>query len=103
MTTDYKELIVGQKSIELIDVVYDGTERFPKKELFGLSSQMQRAAISVASNIAEGSARHSRCDFIRFLRQARGSLADRRLRSLSQSIASSLLVSAVSGCLFLLP
>jgi four helix bundle protein len=76
MTTDYKELVVWQKSIALIDIVYDGTETFPKKEVFGLASQMQRAAVSIASNIAEGSARHSRRDFIRFLRQSRGSLAE---------------------------
>jgi four helix bundle protein len=76
MTKDYKELIVWQKSIDLIDAVYDGTEPFPKKEMFGLASQMQRAAVSIASNIAEGSARHSRRDFIRFLRQSRGSLAE---------------------------
>ena len=76
MTTDYKELIVWQKSISLIDIVYDETETFPKKEMFGLASQMQRAAVSIASNIAEGSARHSRRDFIRFLRQSRGSLAE---------------------------
>ena len=76
VSTDYKELIVWQKSIGLIDIVYDGTETFPKKEMFGLASQMQRAAVSIASNIAEGSARHSRRDFIRFLRQSRGSLAE---------------------------
>src|ERR1044071_1004983 len=76
MTTDYKELIVWQKSISLMDIVYDETETFPKKEMFGLASQMQRAAVSIASNIAEGSARHSRRDFIRFLRQSRGSLAE---------------------------
>ena len=78
MTTDYKELKVWQKSIELIDVVYNEseTERFPKKEVYGLASQMQRAAVSIASNIAEGSARHSRRDFVRFLRQSRGSLAE---------------------------
>jgi len=74
MTTDYKELVVWQKSIALIDIVYDGTETFPKKEVFGLARQ--RAAVSIASNIAEGSARHSRRDFIRFLRQSRGSLAE---------------------------
>jgi four helix bundle protein len=75
-TSGYKELLVWQKSIDVVDLIYDITEAFPKKETFGLCSQMQRAAVSIASNIAEGSARHSRRDFVRFLRQSRGSLAE---------------------------
>lgn len=69
-------MIVWQKSIDLVDLLYDVTDSFPKKETFGLCSQMQRAGVSIASNIAEGSARHSRRDFVRFLRQSRGSLAE---------------------------
>jgi four helix bundle protein len=76
MTGGYGELLVWRKSLDLVDDVYVGTEMYPKSELFGLVSQMRRAAVSIASNIAEGSARHSRRDFIRFLRQSRGSLAE---------------------------
>lgn len=50
----YKDLIAWQKSIELVDLVYQTTDAFPKDELFGLTSQMRRSAVSVASNIAEG-------------------------------------------------
>jgi four helix bundle protein len=76
MPANFKDLIVWQKSIDFADEVYDTTEHFPKSEVFGLANQMRRAAVSVASNIAEGSARHSRRDFVRFLRQSRGSLAE---------------------------
>ena len=76
MATNFKDLMVWQKSIDLADAMYDATAEFPKAEVFGLSSQIRRAAVSVASNIAEGSARHSRRDFVRFLRQSRGSLAE---------------------------
>ena len=55
----YKELIVWQKSIELVVTMYEITEKFPKSELFGLISQMRRAAVSIPSNIAEGSRRRS--------------------------------------------
>lgn len=55
----YKELKVWQKSIDLVDDVYRLTRDFPKSETYGLSSQMQRAAVSVAANIAEGSGRDS--------------------------------------------
>ncbi len=76
MPANFKDLLVWQKSIDFADEVYDTTENFPKSEVFGLANQMRRAAVSVASNIAEGSARHSRRDFVRFLRQSRGSLAE---------------------------
>jgi len=69
----YKNLTVWQKSIELSAVVYTLTGNFPDSEKFGLSSQMSRAAISIASNIAEGSGRGSKKDFCHFLRIALGS------------------------------
>lgn len=56
-TTSYKDLIVWQKSIELVDLIYDITEQFPQSQRFSLADQMQRAAVSVPSNIAEGSRR----------------------------------------------
>ncbi|MBI2048131.1 MAG: four helix bundle protein [Parcubacteria group bacterium] len=72
----YKDLIVWQKSIKLIVSVYTLTENFPKEEIYGLTSQMRRAAISVASNIAEGRMRGTKKDFSNFLRIALGSGAE---------------------------
>jgi len=73
---DYRDLIVWQKSIELVVIVYKLTEDFPKTELYGLASQMRRAAISVPSNIAEGQRRGSRKDFRHFLLTAFASGAE---------------------------
>jgi four helix bundle protein len=72
----YKDLIVWQKSIALCKLVYLTCESFPKSELFGLTSQMKRAAVSVASNIAEGQARQHVREFRQFLAMANGSLAE---------------------------
>ncbi|MCA9353359.1 four helix bundle protein [Candidatus Nomurabacteria bacterium] len=63
----YKELIVWQKSIELVEEVYKLTRAFPEHESFGLISQMRRAAVSIPSNIAEGRMRGSESEFKRFL------------------------------------
>ena len=82
MADSYKQLQVWQKSIDLVDDYYDATEDFHRDELFGLRSQMRRAAVSIPSNIAEGQARHSRKDFIRFLRQSKGSLAELRTQTI---------------------
>jgi four helix bundle protein len=62
--------------MELVAMVYDASERLPSHEQFGLTSQLRRAAVSVPSNIAEGKAHYSNRDFVRFLRHARGSLAE---------------------------
>lgn len=62
--------------MELVVMIYDATDGFPPHEQFGLVSQLRRAAVSVPSNIAEGKAHYSNRDFIRFLRHARGSLAE---------------------------
>ena len=72
----YKDLLVWQKSIDLIDDVYRLTRDFPKSETYGLSSQVQRAAVSVAANIAEGSGRDSTKEFIHHLAFSLGSLAE---------------------------
>lgn len=69
----YKDLIVWQKSMELVVAVYDLTGKFPKSEMYGLTSQMRRAVISIPSNIAEGRRRSSRRDFRSFLLNAFGS------------------------------
>ena len=64
----FEKLEVWQKAVALADNVYRLTKTFPDDERFGLTSQMRRASVSVASNIAEGSARHSRGDFAHFPR-----------------------------------
>ena len=71
-----RELRVWQLAMELALTVYKGTERFPKHELYGLAQQMRRAAVSVASNIAEGKGHRSDREFQRFLFHARGSLLE---------------------------
>lgn len=69
----YKDLIVWQKAMELVLAVYDLTDQFPKSELYGLTSQMRRASVSIPSNIAEGSRRGTRKDYRNFLNNAFGS------------------------------
>ena len=71
---DYRELIVWQKAMVLVTVVYKQTATFRKEELYGLTSQIRRAAVSIPSNIAEGFGRRTTPDFISFLHIARGSL-----------------------------
>ena len=70
----FEKLDVWHKAIEFADVVYSCTRRFPSDERFGLTNQMRRAAVSISSNIAEGSSRNSRKDFARFIEIAAGSL-----------------------------
>jgi len=71
---NFEKLEVCQLSIELADLVYDVTKAFPADERFGLTNQMRRAAVSVSSNIAEGSSRSSRVDYARYVEIASGSL-----------------------------
>lgn len=72
----HENLLVWRKAVELTVSIYKLTESFPSREIYGLSSQMRRAAVSVASNIAEGRRRGSEADFSHFLRIAHGSLAE---------------------------
>ncbi|NUQ29219.1 MAG: four helix bundle protein [Acidobacteriaceae bacterium] len=72
MPKSYRDLVVWQRSVDLAELTYRLTRAFPKEELYGLAAQMRRASVSVASNIAEGSAR-SRGDFHRYVVMARGS------------------------------
>lgn len=69
----YKDLIVWQKAMDLIVAIYKLTEEFPKSEIYGLTAQMRRSAISIPSNIAEGRRRGSRKDYRQFLIMAYGS------------------------------
>ncbi|MEL7001099.1 MAG: four helix bundle protein [Bacteroidota bacterium] len=70
---NYKNLKVWQKSVDLAVKVYELTQSFPKEEAYGLTSQIRRSAVSVASNVAEGSGRNSSKDFRNFLGIAHGS------------------------------
>jgi four helix bundle protein len=73
-TRQFRDLLVWQKSMRLVEAVYQATRSFPKEEMFGLAGQMRRAAVSVPSNIAEGQGRDSEKSFAQFLNQAMGSL-----------------------------
>jgi len=82
LVQDYKELLVWQKAMDLAAVVYQATADFPSTEKFGLRSQMQRAAVSVPSNIAEGQGRLTTGEFKHFLGNARGSLLELETQAL---------------------
>ena len=73
---NYRELRVWHASLSLVEAVYRLSNQFPKQELFGLTQQLRRAAISIPSNIAEGHSRHSKREFLQFLSIASGSLAE---------------------------
>lgn len=72
----YRDLTVWQKSLDLTQALYARTKSFPKEEIYGLTSQMRRCAVSVPSNIAEGHARNSTKEFLHFLGISQGSLAE---------------------------
>jgi four helix bundle protein len=72
----FRDLRIWQEAMNLTEKIYLATAQFPKHELYGLSSQMRRASVSVPSNIAEGKGRRSDPDFVRFLFHARGSLLE---------------------------
>ena len=74
MVKGYRDLIVWQKAMELVDVVYQVMKSFPVDERFRLCDQLSRAVISIPSNIAEGNGRESKSEYARFLGIARGSL-----------------------------
>jgi four helix bundle protein len=73
---DYRDLLVWQKSMSLAKEIYLFTESFPQHEIYGITNQMRRSAVSVPSNIAEGHGREAPKEFARFLRIARGSLSE---------------------------
>jgi len=76
MINSHKDLIVWQKGIQLCKLVYKVTEEFPKSEIYGITSQMRRSAVSIPSNIAEGRSRNTTKDFIYFLSIALGSTSE---------------------------
>jgi four helix bundle protein len=71
---NFEKLEVWKKAVDFADFVYVTTRAFPDSERFGLTSQMRRAAVSISSNIAEGTSRHSKDDYARFLEIATGSV-----------------------------
>jgi four helix bundle protein len=95
----HRDLVVWQKAMTLVTDVYQVTRSFPKDEVYGLTAQLRRAAVSVPSNLAEGHGRNSRKEFHHFVGQARGSLTEletqleiaANLGYLSQANASELL------------
>ncbi|MCL1463294.1 four helix bundle protein [Argonema galeatum] len=74
--SSYRDLKVWQVGMEVADQIYQLTDSFPKQEIYGLSSQMQRAAVSIPSNIAEGHARNYTKEFLHHISIALGSLAE---------------------------
>ena len=75
-TTIHCDLIAWQEAMKLVEDVYQDTESFPHKEVFGLTAQIRRSAISIPSNLAEGSARNSRKELVQFVGISCGSLAE---------------------------
>ena len=74
--TNYQDLHVWQKALDWAEGIYEATAHWPKDERFGSIAQIRRAAVSVASNIAEGAARRSTGEFVQFVGMAQGSLAE---------------------------
>jgi four helix bundle protein len=72
----FHDLVAWQKAMELVTEIYKLSQKFPKEELFGLTSQIRRAAVSIPSNIAEGRGKSSPGEFQQFLYHAKGSLAE---------------------------
>jgi four helix bundle protein len=76
MGQHFKDLVVWRKAMEMVTEVYKLTDSFPKREVYSLTDQIRRAAVSVPSNIAEGQAHHNNREFVHFLRHSSGSLAE---------------------------
>jgi four helix bundle protein len=93
---NYRELIVWQRAMDLVEMIYRVSRSFPKEELFALGAQLRRAAVSIPANIAEGQGRHTTKEFLHFLSIASGSLVEmethvliaERLNYVSHQVAS---------------
>ncbi len=72
----YKDLMVWQKAMDLVEIVYRITKEFPREEIYGLTAQIRRSVISIPSNIAEGQRRHHLKEYVQFLFIAKGSVAE---------------------------
>lgn len=72
----YRDLIAWQRSMDLAVLVYNVSKSFPREEIYGLTSQLRRASVSIPSNIAEGAERRTSGEFLQFLGTAQGSLAE---------------------------
>jgi four helix bundle protein len=73
---NHRDLDVWQRAMDLADFCYDVTENFPKREIYGLASQIRRAAVSIAANIAEGHGRHHTGDYLHHVSYSTGSLME---------------------------
>ena len=90
---NYQDLIAWQRAMDLVEEVYKATKDFPREEIYALTSQIRRAAVSIPSNIAEGQGRRTTADFLRHLSIAYGSLREvetqaliaRRLKYIAQA------------------
>lgn len=91
----HRKLDIWKKSIEFVRDIYQATEKFPKSEIYGLTSQMRRAAISIPSNLAEGAARKGNKEFKLFLSIAQGSISE-----LDTQIELALILGYVNEALF---
>jgi len=95
---DYRDLEVWQEAMKLVVLIYENTKSFPKEEMYGLTSQLRRAGVSIPSNIAEGQGRRSTKEFLNHLSMARGSALETqtqieigiRLRYLNEQTAAAL-------------
>ena len=95
---NFKELKIWQKSVELAVKVYQETKQFPNEEVYGLTYQIRKSVVSVASNIAEGAGRNSKRDFYNFLGISNGSICEletqliiaQRVNFLNETVLSSL-------------
>ena len=98
----FKDLKVWQKGVDLVELIYKVTKKFPKEEMYGLSAQLRRAAVSVPSNIAEGFGRYHNKEYKQFLHVALGSCAEivtqmiiaERLRFVEKSVSEQILSQA---------
>src|SRR6185369_11593757 len=94
----YRQLVVWQKAMELVKLVYDLTRKFPKEELFGLTLQIRKAVVSVPSNIAEGQGRRSTREFTRHLSIAYGSLMETETQGMIAEMQLYILLTSVLSC-----